>query len=85
MGREVVSPAAATLRGICKQDVEGPTKADETMPLPLPAQKMGKVFGRYASKKVRTELAEGLGGTCGFEESTNGGLAHTSLIPHALL
>ena len=57
---------AATLREIGKHDMESPTKADETMLLPL-AQKMGTVFGRCASKQVRTELMEGLGDTYGFD------------------
>ena len=43
--RELISLVAATLREIGKQDVEAPTKADETMLLPL-AQKMSKVFDR---------------------------------------
>ena len=57
---------AATLREIGKQDVEGPTKADETMLLPL-AQKMGKIFDRFASKQIRTELVDGLGNTYGVD------------------
>ena len=35
------------------------------MLLPL-AQKMGKIFGRCASKQVQTELVGGLGSTYGF-------------------
>ena len=46
MGRELISLISTTLRKIGKQDVEAPTKADETMLLPL-AQKMSKVFDRY--------------------------------------
>ena len=65
-GRELISLVAATLREIGKQDVGNPTKADETMLLPL-AQKMSKVFDRCASKQVRTELVEGLGNTYGFD------------------
>ena len=57
---------AAALREIGKHDVESPTRADETMLLPL-AQKMGKVFGRCASKQVQTELVEGLGNAYGFD------------------
>ena len=34
VGRELISFVTATLREICKQDVEGPTTADETMLLP---------------------------------------------------
>ena len=60
------SLVAATLREIGKHDMESPTKADETMLLPL-AQKMGKVSGRCASKQVRTELVEGFGNTYGFD------------------
>ena len=56
---------AATLCEIGKHDVESPTKADETVLRPL-SQKMGKVFGRCASKRVRTELVDGLGSTYGF-------------------
>ena len=51
---------ADTLREISKHDVEGPTKADKTMLLPL-AQKMNKIIDRCASKQVRTELVDGLG------------------------
>ena len=46
--------------------MESPTKADETMLLPL-AQKMCKILDRCASKQVRTELVEGLGNTYGFD------------------
>ena len=66
IGRELISLVATTLREIGKQDVEAPTKADETMLLPL-AQKMSKVFGRCEDKTVRTELVEGLGNTYGFD------------------
>ena len=53
----LISLVAATLREIGKQDVEDPTKADETMLLPL-AQKMSKVFNRCEMKTVvQTELA----------------------------
>ena len=45
--------------------MEAPTKADETMLLPL-AQKMGKVSDRCEDKTVRTELVEGVGNTYGF-------------------
>ena len=65
IGRELISFVAATLQEIGKQGMESPTKADKTMLLPL-AQKMGKSFGRCASKQVRTELMEGLGSTHGF-------------------
>ena len=51
IGRELFSLVAAALREIGKQDMETPTKADKTMLLPL-AQKMGKIFGRCASKQV---------------------------------
>ena len=50
------------------QDVEAPTKADETMLLPL-AQKMRKVIDCCTSKAVRTELVEGLGNTHGFDKT----------------
>ena len=66
IGRELVSLVATPLREIGKQDVEAPTKADETVLLPL-AQKMGKVFDRCEDKTVRTELVEGLGNTYGFD------------------
>ena len=67
IGRELISFVATTLREIGKQDMESPTKADETMLLPLGlAQKTGKIFGRCASKQVRTYRGEGLGGACGF-------------------
>ena len=66
IGRELISLVATTLREIGKQDVEAPTKADETMLLPL-AQKMSKVFNRCEDKTVRTELVEGLGNTFGFD------------------
>ena len=46
--------------------MEAPTKADETMLLPL-SQKMSKVLDRCTSKSVRTELVEGLGNTYGFD------------------
>ena len=46
--------------------MEAPTKADETMLLPL-AQKMSKILDRCISKQVRTELVEGLGNTYGFD------------------
>ena len=50
------------------RDVEGPTKVDETMLLPLArAQKMSKIIDRCASKQVRTELVEGLGSADGFD------------------
>ena len=69
IGPELISLVAATLREIGKQDMENPTKADETMLLPL-AQKMGKIFGRCGSKQVQTELVPvegpGLGNTYGF-------------------
>ena len=65
MGRELISLISTTLREIGKQDVEAPTKADETMLLPL-AQKMSKMFDRCETKTVRTELVEGLGNTYGF-------------------
>ena len=88
IGRELIPLVAATLREIGKQDVESPTKADETMLLPL-AQKMSKIIDRCASKQVRTELVEGLGNAYGFdncygEEGINGGLARASLVPHVL-
>ena len=54
----------------CGIDVESPTKADETMLLPLAQKliiKMSKVFDWCASKQVRTELVEGLGNTYGFD------------------
>ena len=51
---------AATLWEIGKHDAEGPTKADETMRLPL-AQKMSKAIDRRASRQVRTELVGGVG------------------------
>ena len=57
---------AATLGEIGKQGIEGPTKADDTMLLPL-AQKMSKIADRRGSKWVRTELVEGLGNTYGFD------------------
>ena len=66
IGQELISFVAATLREIGKQDVEAPTKADETMLLPL-AQKMSKILDRCISKQVRTELVEGLGNTYGFD------------------
>ena len=66
MGRELIFLVSTTLREIGKQDVEAPTKADETMLLPL-AQKMSKVFNRCGTKAVRTELVEGLGNTYGFD------------------
>ena len=66
MGRELISLISTTLREIGKQDVEAPTKADETMLLPL-AQKMIKVLNRCTSKAVRTELVEGLGNTYSFD------------------
>ena len=66
IGRELISLVAATLREIGKQDVEAPTKADETMLLPL-AQKISKVLDRCTSKAVRTELVAGLGNTYGFD------------------
>ena len=66
IGRDLISRVADTLREICKQDVEAPTKAEETMPLPL-AQKMSKVLDRCTSKAFRTELIEGLGDTYGFD------------------
>ena len=79
----MASAATHTLREIGKQDMESPTKADETMLLPL-AQKIGNVFGRCASKQVRTELVEGLGNTYGFDmarkDSMEDSMAHTSLI-----
>ena len=75
IGRELISLVAATLREIGKHDVESPTKAGETMLLPL-AQKMSKILNRCASKQVRIELVEGLGNTYGFdmarEESMEG-------------
>ena len=66
IGRELISLVSTTLREIGKQDVEAPTKADETMLLPL-AQKMSKVFDRCETKTVRTELVERLGNTYGFD------------------
>ena len=65
IGRELISLVADTLQEIGKQDMESPTKSDETMLLPL-AQKMGKIFGCCASTQVRTELVEGLGNAYGF-------------------
>ena len=65
IGCELISLVAATLPEIGKQDMEKPTKADETMLLPL-AQKMGKMFGRCATKQDQTELVEELGNTYGF-------------------
>ena len=53
--------------------MEAPTKADETMLLPL-AQKMSKVFDRCEDKTVRTELVEGLGNTYGFDMAREGSL-----------
>ena len=70
IGRELISVVADTLREIGKHDMESPTKADETMLLPL-AQKIGKIFGRCASKQVRSELVEGLGNTYGFQIARN--------------
>ena len=61
-----ISLGATTLREIGKPDIEGPTKADTDMLLPL-AQKMSNVFGRCETKTVRTELVEGLGNTYGFD------------------
>ena len=73
IGRELISFVATTLREIGKQDMESPTKADETMLLPLGlAQKTGKIFGRCASKQVRTYRGEGLGGACGFHMARKG-------------
>ena len=68
--RELISLVTATLQGIGKQNMESPTKADETMLLPL-AQKIGKIFGRCASKQVRSELVEGLGNTYGSQIARN--------------
>ena len=65
IGRELISLVAATIREIGKRNVEAPTKADETMLLPL-AQTMSKVSDRRASEQVRTELVEGLGTTSGY-------------------
>ena len=48
LGRELISLVADTLRENGKQDVEAPTKADETMLLPL-AQKMSKILDRRTS------------------------------------
>ena len=63
--------------------MEAPTKADETMILPL-AQKMSKVLDRCTGKAVRTELVGGLGNTYGFdiigEEGINGVLAYVSPV-----
>ena len=58
IGQELISLVAAALREIGKQDVEAPTKAAETMLLPL-AQKMSKVFNRCETRTVRTDLVEG--------------------------
>jgi hypothetical protein len=62
----LISLVSTTLREIGKQDIEGPTKADNEMLLPL-AQKMCKVFDRCEDFTVRTELVEGLGNTYGFD------------------
>ena len=70
-GRESISLVADTTREIGKHAMESPAKADETMLLPL-AQKMGKGFGRCASRQVRTELMEGLGNTYGFHMARKG-------------
>ena len=51
--------------------MEAPTKADKTMLLPL-ARKMSKVLDRCTSKQVRTEPAEGLGSTYGFDMARKG-------------
>ena len=61
---------APTLREIGNQEIEGLTKADGNMLLPL-AQKMGKIIGR-SSKQIRTELVEGLGSTHGLEMARKG-------------
>ena len=66
IGRELISLVSTALREIGKQDIEGPTKADNDMLLPL-AQKMCKVFARCEDLTVRTELVEGLGNTYGFD------------------
>ena len=58
IGRELISRVAATLRAIGKQDVEAPTQADGTMPLPL-ALKMSGILDRCTSKQVPTELVGG--------------------------
>ena len=73
IGRGLISLVATTLREVGKQDVEAPTKADETMLLPLP-QKMGKVFDHCEDKTVRTELVEGWGNTYGFGMARKGSL-----------
>ena len=57
-----------------KQDVEAPTKADETMHMLLPlAQKMSEVFNRCEDKTVRTELV-GLSHTYGVGMARKGSL-----------
>ena len=66
IGRELISLVSTTLREIGKQDIEGPTKADNEMLLPL-AQKMCKVFDRCEDLTVRIELVEGLGNPYGFD------------------
>ena len=58
IGRELISLVAATLREIGKQDMQSPTKADETMLLPL-AQKIGNVFGRQLCKQASPNRARG--------------------------
>ena len=50
IGRELISLSAATLREIGKQDVQAPTKPDETMVPPL-AHLMSKVFNRCEDKQ----------------------------------
>ena len=61
----MISLVAATLKAVGKQEIEGPTKDEKTMLLPL-AQKTGEIIGR-SSKQIQTELIEGLGNTYGFE------------------
>ena len=57
---------ATGYRGDGKQDIEGPTPADNQMLLPL-AQKMSKVFDRCEDLTVKTKFVEGLGNTYGFD------------------
>ena len=84
IGQELISLVATTLREIGKHDAEAPTKADETMLLPL-AQKMSKVLDRCTSKAVRTKLVEGLGNTYGFDMVRNESMECWLIrVPHVL-
>ena len=61
VGRELFSIVAAALREIGKQDMERPTKADETMLLPLAGPEDGHDFRSLCKQAGRHRAREEIG------------------------